>query len=61
MREIKKNLLADVHIRLFETDVAVLKKIALERGSKWQIELRQLVRRALKGERRELLVLKEHE
>lgn len=53
------NKLKEVHVRLFADDVKTLKRIAKERGSPYQAELRQLVRRALKGERREVLILKE--
>lgn len=55
-----KNKLMLVTARLFADDVKTLKKVADEKGSRWNIELRQLVRRALKGEQREILVLKEH-
>lgn len=48
-----------VHARLFADDVKRLKELAAERGIGWQIELRLLVRRALKNEQREVLVLKE--
>jgi hypothetical protein len=51
--------LKEVHTRLFRQDVAMLKRVAKERGSQWQVELRQLVHRALKGERREIVVLKD--
>lgn len=47
-----------VTTRLFKGDVATLRKLAEAKGSKWQIELRQLVRKAL-VEQRELLLLKE--
>lgn len=53
--------LIDVHARLFPDDVRELKRIAAERRMPWQIELRQLVHRALSGERREVVVLKEQE
>ncbi len=53
----KKPKLVEVHARLFAEDVRDLKKIALERGSAWHSELRQLVRRALKGEKREVIVI----
>jgi hypothetical protein len=39
--------------------VKQIKQIATEKGLPWQIELRLLVRRALKGDRREVLMLKE--
>lgn len=48
-----------IHIRLFEGDVLEVKRIAKERGLPYQIELRMLVRRALKGDRREVVVMKE--
>lgn len=51
--------LVEVHARLFPDDFETLKRRAEENGVSLQIELRQLVRRALKGERREVLVLKE--
>lgn len=55
----KSNKLAIVHVRLFAADVATIKKIASQSGNPYQLELRQLVRRALKGELREVLILKE--
>lgn len=58
MRDIA-NKLVDAHVRLFGSDVAELKRQAREKGSHWQIELRQLVRAALRGERREITVVKE--
>lgn len=51
--------LRDVHVKLFPDDVAELIRISQARRSKWQVELRQLVHRALKGERREIAILKE--
>lgn len=58
--EAQPSALVDVHARLFPEDVETLKRMAVETGTRsWQIELRLLVRRALKGERREFLVLKE--
>lgn len=51
--------LVDVHARLFPDDVELLKKIAAESRLSWQIELRQLVHRALKGEKREVVVIQE--
>lgn len=53
------NELLEVHTRLFFRDVEAIKRIAVERGVAWQIELRLLVRRALKGEIREVVMLKE--
>ena len=38
--------------RLFADDVAALKRLAVEKRSKWQIELRQLVHRALADAKR---------
>lgn len=58
-RKKPSNAVVSVHARLFVEDVVRLKQLADTNGSKWHIELRQLVRRALKGERREVLVLKE--
>lgn len=55
----KRNALIEVHMRLFALDVAQIKAIAAERGMKWQVELRMLVRRTLAGERREVVLLKE--
>lgn len=51
--------LVEVHTRLFPEDVAELKKIALKNGIAWGIELRMLVRRALRGERREVTIIAE--
>ncbi len=51
--------LRDVHTKLFADDVAELIRVAKANRSKWQIELRQLVHRALRGERREITVIKE--
>lgn len=53
------NALAEVHTRLFVDSVEELKRRAEASGTPWHIELRLLVRRALAGERREVLVLKE--
>ncbi len=53
--------LVDVHARLFPDDVRELKRIAEEHRMPWQIELRQLIHRALNGERREVVILKEQE
>jgi len=55
----KKQHVVEAHVRLFAADIEQLKKIAAERGSRWQFELRLLVKRALAGERREVVVLKE--
>ncbi len=51
--------LVEVHARLFPADVDELKRIAAERGISLQIELRSLVHRTLKGEHRDVVVLKE--
>ncbi len=53
--------LTEVHTRLFSEDVEQVKVIANKQGIPWQIELRLLVRRALRGERREVLVLTDKE
>ena len=55
----RRNRVASVHARLFVEDIAQLKKIADARGTKWHIELRLLVRRALSGEHRDVVILKE--
>ena len=47
MKTPKRNQLQAVHTRLFREDVNQLRRIATAKGSKWQIELRQLVRKAL--------------
>jgi hypothetical protein len=51
--------LVEVHARLFPESVRELKRLAAERGVSWQIELRLLVKRALAGEHRDVLVMKE--
>lgn len=53
----KKPKLVEVHARLFPDDVKHLKKVAAQRGSPWHVELRLLVRRAIRGEVREVLVI----
>jgi hypothetical protein len=53
--------LVEVHTRLFAEDVVELKRRAAQQGLPWQIELRLTIRRALKGERREVLVFTEGE
>ena len=55
----KRNALVEVHTRLFAADVTQVQAIAAARGMKWQVELRMLVRRALAGEKREVVMLKE--
>ena len=54
-----KNKLHPVNTRLFADDVKQLQRIAETQGIPWQVELRLLVRRALKGERRDVVMLKE--
>lgn len=56
-----KNKLEVVTTRLFARDVAELREIAETKGLAWQIELRLLVRRALAGDRREVLIVKDHQ
>lgn len=51
--------LKPVNARLFEKDVRLIKRIAAQKGLPWQVELRLLVRRSLRGETREITVLKE--
>lgn len=51
--------MTEVHARLFSDDVAQLKKIAAQSRLSWQVELRQLVHRALAGDRREVIVVKD--
>lgn len=46
-------------VRLFSDDISALKKLAAAKRSKWQIELRHLVHRGVKGGTREVTVLKE--
>lgn len=53
----RKPRVVEVHARLFADDVAHLKKLAAESRLSWQVELRQLVHRALKGEKREVLMI----
>jgi len=48
-----------VHAYLFPDDVEMLQKIAAERRTKWQTELRHLVHRALKGELREVIMIRD--
>lgn len=49
--------LVEVHTRFFADSIVEVKKIAAQRGIPWQIELRLILRRALKGDRREVVVL----
>ncbi len=51
--------LTAVHVRLYTEDVRALKKLAADRELPWNIELRQLVRGALRGHRREIAIIKE--
>lgn len=44
----KKNPTRACSVRLFEADVKTLHNVAEKRGTSWQIELRLLVRRALR-------------
>lgn len=53
--------LVEVHARLFPDDVEELKRRAAESGLSYHIELRLLVRRALRGEKREVLVIKDQQ
>lgn len=46
-----------VHARLFSEDIDDLKKIAEARGTPWQLELRLLVHRALKGVKQGVQIL----
>lgn len=54
-----KNKLVDIHIRLFAADVAHFKKLSAQTGVPYQIEIRTFIRRGLRGERREITILKE--
>lgn len=54
----KRPELKMVTSRLFKDDVDTLQKIAEERGTQWQVELRLLIRRALKNEKREFVIIK---
>lgn len=53
--------LIGVNTRLFADDVDTLKRMAAESTLPWQVELRLLVRRALRGEKREVIVLKDQQ
>lgn len=46
-------------VRLFADDIREIKRLGAVTRTPWQQELRQLVHRALKGERREFFVVKE--
>lgn len=56
---VQTNELIGVHTRLFKDSVEALKQAAASSGIPWQVELRLLVRRALRNERRDVLVIKE--
>lgn len=47
-KKAEPNKLRRVNTRLFEADVAEIQRRAAERGIDWQIELRLLVRHALR-------------
>lgn len=49
------NELVDVHSRYFKDSIEQVKQIAAESGIPWQVELRLLVRRALRAERHPML------
>jgi len=51
--------LTPVNVRLFSEDVEEIKQIAEEQGGSWQVELRMTVRRALRGQRREVTIIAE--
>lgn len=55
----RKAKLLPVNVRLFSEDVAEIKQIAEEQGGSWQVELRMTVRRALRGQRREVTIIKD--
>lgn len=55
----KSTKLVPVNTRLMASDIQELKRIAVEQGIPWQVELRMTVHRALKGQRREITILKE--
>ncbi len=62
MRGIPKgDELVKVHTHLFKGDVAHVKRAAAQQSRKWQVELRHILRRAIRGEQREVLVIKERE
>lgn len=58
-KAIEEVKLIAVHTHLFSDDIVMLKRVAENKRSKWQVELRMLVHRALQGEQREIVVLKE--
>ncbi len=49
------NAVRECHVRLFDEDVQELQAIAAETGVSWQIELRLLVRKALRERKIALL------
>jgi predicted DNA binding CopG/RHH family protein len=57
----RKSKLIAVNTRLFADDVEAIKKLAGAARLPWQIELRQIVHRALTGERRDVVMLKERD
>ncbi len=59
VRERDKARLKEAHVRLFAEDVELLEKIAAKNGTHWQIELRVLLRRALRGEPLSITIIKE--
>lgn len=42
------NRLVDIHTRFFATDIEDVKRIATANGLPWQVELRLIVRRAVR-------------
>ncbi len=58
MKRTRKNALQLVTTRLFKVDVDTVKRIADSNGIGWQVELRQILRRAL-VDQREVMTLKE--
>lgn len=55
----KRPQLKEAHVRLFAEDVETLEKIAVKNGTHWQIELRVLLRRTLRGEPVGITIIKE--
>lgn len=47
--EVPENVVEDVHARLFKNDIELLKQVAKKNGTPWHLELRLLVRRALRS------------
>ena len=54
----KKAKLVAVYTRLYSEDAELLRKMAAERGTPLAIELRMLVHRTLRGEKREVVLVK---